>query len=721
MKKNKLIFTFLATMIFIISGTLLVFAQNPPEDIIINFVAAEEQVDGVALDVFFTFVDGNGRPVPKANIESATIQLLGEGHSPIPAVIEDPQTPVYIALLIDTSGSMQNVMEDVRQAAQSAIDTAPPTAYFSVIQFNETNIITQDFTNNTNEVKRAISTLDFNPNKGTCLYDAVYDAVTLLDGQIQDQPYRRAVILFTDGKDQLVIGNDAPCSTHTYNEVINAARPSGISNPLTPIHTIGLTDAQGGNLNEAELRSMAADTRAFSAIGDAANLGGLFQEILDGLNSQLVARARVCDANEGGNAAVLALKVRENDSFLTGDFGFVSSQAYLCEVPPPPAKIRINSLQKIPQSDVYQLSLGLANPETIRQVIVSVWDVRGGVQVLPDQIIENPDQVIISELNTASLENEKTYRIEIQATDANGLLVEDDDENVVLAEKEFTLVRPTASFSIQAVNPDYENNQLLLDLAMNTQGAEEMYTYEGFIVNESTGGKVSDFGPGLLTGRQMQIPLPEVMAEAEEQSGYKVTLYLIAQGQPPIEVVYEFTPNLPIKPSLGQRIMLALANNPAISVAIVIVLLLITAFFLLHNWQKKKVKPQLARPPVSKTNVFVVPSDKLPKSTLTTARLHLRVIKSPGAVAGKEIFIEKFPYVIGREGCDFNIVDDLRVSRRHLEFTKQENDYFMTDLGSSNKTYLEKKQLTANQPVRIGKKQEIKLGVQTIIELKIID
>jgi VWFA-related protein len=721
MKKNRLLFIFLATVFFIMPGVLIVFAQITPEDVVINFVATEEQDEGVALDVFFTFVDGNGRPVPQANIESATIQVLGEGQNPIPAVVEDPQTPVYIALLIDTSGSMQNVMTNVRQAAESAIDTAPPTAYFSVIQFNETNVIAQEFTNDKTSVKSAITSLDFIPNKGTCLYDAVFDAVTLLDAQIQGQPYRRAVILFTDGKDQLVIGDDTPCSAHTYNEVINAARPAGISNPLTPIHTIGLADAEGDNLNEAELRSMAADTRAFSAIGGAANLEALFQEILDGLNSQLVARANICGAKEGDNAAVLALKVRENDSFLTGDFGFFSSREYVCEAPPPPAKIRINSLQKVPESDVYQLSLGLANPETIRQAIISVWDVRGGVQVLPDQVIENPENVIISELDTASLENEKTYRIQVQATDENGLLLEDDDENVILAEIEFTIARPTATFSIQAVNPDYENNQLHLDLAMNAQGADELYTYEGFIVDESSGGKVSDFGPGVLTGQQLQLPLPEVMAEAEEESSYIVTLYLITQGQPPTEVVYEFTPSLPTKPSLGQRVMLALANNPAISVGIVVVLILTLAFFFVQNWQKKKTKPQMARPPVSKTNVFAVPPERLPTAKPTTTRLHMRVIKSPGAVAGKEIFIDKFPYIIGREGCDFNIADDLRVSRQHLEITKHDNDYFVTDLGSSNKTYIQNKQLAAHQPTRIGKEEEIKVGVQTIIELKVVE
>ncbi|HIP70818.1 MAG TPA: VWA domain-containing protein, partial [Anaerolineae bacterium] len=531
MRKNRLLFPFFIAVVFIVTGVLVVWAQTTPADVVINFVATEEQEEGVALDVFFTFVDGNGRPVAKANIESATIQLLGAGFDPVPVVVEDPQTPVYIALIIDTSGSMQNVIGDVRQAAISAIDSAPPTAYFSVIQFNETSEVAQDFTNDPGRVKNAIAGLDSIPNKGTCLYDTLYDAVDLLEAQIQDQPYRRAIILFTDGKDQLRVGDDAPCSRFTYDDVINAARPSGISNPLTPIHTIGLADAGGGNLNEAELRSMAADTRAFSAIGGAANLGDLFQEILGGLNSQLVARAVLCDVQEGENAAVLAIKVRENEAMLTGDFGFVAGREYVCQAPPPPAKIRVNSLQYDAGSDTYQLSLGMANPETIRRLIINVWDARGGVQVLPDQIFENPEQTLIVELNAAGLENDRAYRIQVQAEDEGGLLIEDDDENVVLAEKEFTYMRPQFSFAIQSVNPDYENERLLLDLSLAAPGTGGRMTYEGLIVDESTGSKVSDFGPGVLEGSRVQIPLPQVMTEAEEPTGYRVTLFLITPDQ----------------------------------------------------------------------------------------------------------------------------------------------------------------------------------------------
>ncbi len=717
MRKNRLCVSFVLVMLLVTAGVWAVWAQTAPADLVINFVATEEGEEGVALDVFFTFVDSAGRPVARTNIESATVQLLGGGFDPVPVVVEDPQTPVYVTLIIDTSGSMQSVMDEVRQAAIAAIDSAPPTAYFAVIRFNETNEVVQDFTNDTGRVKNAIAALEAIPEKGTCLYDTLYDAVDLLEGQIQDQPYRRAIILFTDGKDQLRVGEDTPCSRFTYNDVINAARPSGIANPLTPIHTIGLADPSGNNLNEAELRSLAADTRAFSAIGGAANLGDLFQEILTGLNSQLVARAVLCDAPEGENAAVLAIKTRENDAMLTGDFGFITSREYVCQAPPPPAKVRLNSLQYDAGNDLYRLSLGMANPETIRRLIVNVWDARGGVQVLPDQIFADPAETLQLEFDASGLENGRTYRIQVQAEDESGLLIEDDDGNVILAEKEFTYTRPQFSFAIQAVNPDYENGQLLLDLGLpETAGG---LTYEGFIVDEATGGKVSDFGPGILDGRQLQIPLPEAIAAAEEPTGYRVTLILIAPDQTRAEALYEFTPIPPPKPGLGTRIMQGLANNPAIAAAIVVVLLFTAVLFLFQNRQRKKDQPTAPRPPVDKTNVFTPPLPPVAPPA-SPPSLRLRVLQSPGAAAGQTTTIERFPYVIGREGCDFNISGDLHVSRRHLEINQQGDHYFITDLGSSNGTYLDDQpdRLPPHQPTIIRGAQKVRLGRHTIIELK---
>ncbi|HID52526.1 MAG TPA: FHA domain-containing protein, partial [Anaerolineae bacterium] len=349
---------------------------------------------------------------------------------------------------------------------------------------------------------------------------------------------------------------------------------------------------------------------------------------------------------------------------------------------------------------------------------INVWDARGGVQVLPDQIFENPEQTLIVELNAAGLENDRAYRIQVQAEDEGGLLIEDDDENVVLAEKEFTYMRPQFSFAIQSVNPDYENERLLLDLSLAAPGTGGRMTYEGFIVDESTGSKVSDFGPGVLEGSRVQIPLPQVMTEAEEPTGYRVTLFLITPDQTRAEALYEFTPIPPPKPGLGTRIMQGLANNPAISGAIVFVLLFTAVLFFFQNRQKKKNKLPAPRPPVDKTNVFTPPPVVRSTPLPAAGPLQLRVAQSPGASAGKETVIERFPYVIGREGCEFNIEGDLRVSRRHLEITRQGDRFFITDLGSSNGTYLENKRLPAHQPTPISGVQKIRLGVETIIELK---
>ncbi|MCP4421241.1 MAG: hypothetical protein GY805_31910, partial [Chloroflexi bacterium] len=108
MARIKLIFSFTLTLLFCCLWSASLQAQDrEPEVVVVNFVATEEQEESLALSTFFTLTDGNGRPVPRANIESATIQLLGANNEPVPAIVEDPQTPVYISLIIDGSGSMQ--------------------------------------------------------------------------------------------------------------------------------------------------------------------------------------------------------------------------------------------------------------------------------------------------------------------------------------------------------------------------------------------------------------------------------------------------------------------------------------------------------------------------------------------------------------------------------------------------------------------------------------
>jgi hypothetical protein len=605
-----------------------------------------------------------------------------------------------------------------------------------VIQFNETSTILEGFTNDLNRVKSAINVVEAVPNKGTCLYDSLYDAITLLDQQVQNPQERRAVILFTDGQDQLRIDSDEPCSRHTYDEVISAARPLSPFAPTTPIHTIGLFDEQANNLNTAELRSLAKDTVAYSAIGGQTNLVNLFQEIIEGLSSQLVARANVF-AKQGENQAVLSIQVRDRDVPLTTTFSFFSSTNY--DLPPPPVNIQISSLQYDQAADLYLLSLSATSPESILQVVVNVWDVRRGVQVTTDQFFENPGPTVVVELGTEGFEAEREYSIHVQAIDKEGFLIQNEDGETILAEREIVYEPPQAEsieFSIQSVNADFENGFLFIDLDVPDEG--RVQTYEGFLVDESTGGKIYEFGPTPFGGRRIQEALPQVIQQSETIGTYRVTVHLTTIEALRSEATFDdFKPIPPEPPGLVERISEALRNNPSILAGIAVIVLSITGWFMIRSRQAKKKEVPLIRPPIDKTNIYIpgMQGQKAPGfedwaaeeeelfglpsiGPAASKRVRLRVVKTPGRPAEREKTIERFPCVIGREGSDFNIAGDGRISRRHAEISLSGSELMITDLGSSNGTFLAERKLPPHVPTPMAGARTISLGSQTVLEVE---
>jgi hypothetical protein len=190
------------------------------------------------------------------------------------------------------------------------------------------------------------------------------------------------------------------------------------------------------------------------------------------------------------------------------------------------------------------------------------------------------------------------------------------------------------------------------------------------------------------------------------------------------------------------RIMAALGNNPAIGISIVVIILAIVGFFLIQNMREKKQATPPPRPPVDKTMIFNPSADYSagqsakptqdvddwfedeafaavpPAVGVTAPRLRLKVSRSPGISTGLEKIITEFPAVIGREGCEVNIVEDRRISRRHVEISLQGSDFMVSDLGSRNGTYLNDVQLSPHSPTLISGFQTIRLGSQTFIELE---
>jgi len=249
----------------------------------INLVEVVEGDSALTLNVYFTVIDDAGLPISDPSFDRTEfIQLDNNYRTTGPAT--HAETPIYIALVLDASGSMSRAGEEMREAASQAVGSAPSQAQLAIYRFNQQIDLLQDFTSNADSLNNAINQVEPIINAGTCLYDAAYQAIEHLASAPSG---RRAMILFTDGRDEILPGN--PCSSHVYDEVVNLALDPAYN---VPIYTIGLS-ASASNINTVELENMASTTRGFSRISTSGSLSSDFDLIMEYLDSQFVATAQL--------------------------------------------------------------------------------------------------------------------------------------------------------------------------------------------------------------------------------------------------------------------------------------------------------------------------------------------------------------------------------------------------------------------------------------------
>lgn len=126
----------------------------------------------------------------------------------------DPADINSVIEVLDNSGSIFAVLPKVVEAAGRLIDSLGATDEAAVLAFGRTITLAQDFTTDKAALKAALQTL--NANGGTPLYDATYEAVTLL---AQRSGNRHAVVI-TDGADTQ--------SSRTVDDVIPYARANRV-------------------------------------------------------------------------------------------------------------------------------------------------------------------------------------------------------------------------------------------------------------------------------------------------------------------------------------------------------------------------------------------------------------------------------------------------------------------------------------------------------------
>lgn len=200
-------------------------AQNPaiPRVTLKRNQGFQTGIDVVSLAV--TVTDPRSQLI--GNLQREDFDVSEDGIKQDLAYFETGDVPLDLALLIDTSASMEGKLGFVRKAATGFTNTLRPGDRASVIGFNNRVNVLQPFTEDIGSIRRAIEKI--NANGGTALYNALY--ITLKeyarDLRKDDIVRRRAIVLLTDGEDT--------ASLLSFDELLREARREAIT-----VYTIGM-------------------------------------------------------------------------------------------------------------------------------------------------------------------------------------------------------------------------------------------------------------------------------------------------------------------------------------------------------------------------------------------------------------------------------------------------------------------------------------------------
>ena len=251
-------------------GITTIIAQQPEQP------AFRAGVDLVSLNV--TVTDGENRYV--TDLDTTGFQIYEDGALQEVSFFNRTQLPIALALLMDTSASMNERMSTAQEAAVGFAERLRAEDLGSVIDFDSRVEILQGFTSSLDELKEAIRRTS--AGGSTSLYNAIYISLKEL-GKIAatttDDIRRQAIVVLSDGEDT--------SSLVGFEEVLELAKRSD-----TTIYTIGLKSkdlrSQRG-FREADfvLRQLAQETggRAFFP-QQVDDLPEIYERISDELSSQ---------------------------------------------------------------------------------------------------------------------------------------------------------------------------------------------------------------------------------------------------------------------------------------------------------------------------------------------------------------------------------------------------------------------------------------------------
>ncbi len=214
-------------------------------------------VDLVQFGVVVT--DKQGSPITGLKAEDFEVKEAGKPQTIKYFSVGDPEDapPLHVGFLLDTSGSMEEDLKDVRTAAIKFLNAMDQAEDITLVDF-DTEVRMARYSGS--EYARLIERIRQRKADGMT---ALYDAIGVYLSSTADQTGQKVLIMYTDGGDTR--------SALTMNEVVDLLRASDVT-----VYVVGYLEHQGSSARVAQRMEL---TRFASMTGGLALFSTTVKEI----------------------------------------------------------------------------------------------------------------------------------------------------------------------------------------------------------------------------------------------------------------------------------------------------------------------------------------------------------------------------------------------------------------------------------------------------------
>ena len=255
------------------TGSILEEPNDTPNNDNTDFRLTPVVVNEV--NVVFTVTDRHGRLIKDLNKDDFKVVDDGRPDTRVTFFQKETNLPLRVGLLVDASNSVRDRFKFEQDSAIEFLSQTIRPKYDQafVVGFDATPEVTQDFTDNNEQLAKGVRML--RPGGGTAMFDAIYFACRdKLAKQPRTVPTRRALIVLSDGDDNQ--------SHVTREEAIEMAQRAEVI-----IYTISTNITGSHNDGDKILKYISETTggRAFFPF-QITEVANAFAEIQDELRSQ---------------------------------------------------------------------------------------------------------------------------------------------------------------------------------------------------------------------------------------------------------------------------------------------------------------------------------------------------------------------------------------------------------------------------------------------------